>query len=57
MFAIEQKELEVLFTETEDVLTIVEDSMPECPGGSCGNNCAGTCAWSPCTNLCAATSH
>lgn len=56
-FVIEKQQLNALSATVSDVHTNAVVAMGECPGGRCGNNCSGTCAWSPCTNLCAATSH
>lgn len=55
-FIISKKELAAFYNATKNVRVATDCTMSECPGGRCGNNCSGTCAWSPCTNLCAATS-
>lgn len=57
MFELSEAALTKLYEKTESVKPVMRYYSPECPGGRCGNNCSGTCAWSPCTNLCAATSH
>lgn len=57
MFEVSDMKLDELYRQTEHITPNVHFDSPECPGGRCGNNCAGTCAWSPCTNLCAATQH
>lgn len=56
-FIISKNQLSALQEETKTISLSRAPYMYECPGGSCGNNCSGTCATSPCTNLCAATSH
>lgn len=57
MFEVSDMKLNELYRQTEQVTPNIRFDSPECPGGRCGNNCSGTCAWSPCTNLCAATKH
>ncbi len=57
LFIIEKQKLDALSATVSNVNPGKLHAMGECPGGRCGNNCSGTCAWSPCTNLCAATSH
>lgn len=57
MFELSSTSLSKLYQKTASVQASINMNMPECPSGSCGNNCSGSCAWSPCTNLCAATSH
>ena len=54
-FSISKEKLAVLQSETAHVEARLDFAFPECPGGSCGNNCSGTCATSPCTNVAAAT--
>lgn len=54
-FVISQEELKQLAKQTANVEARINYASPECPGGSCGNNCSGTCAWSPCTNSYQAT--
>ena len=56
-FRISAEKLAEFQSKTSNVVNTRTYSAAECPGGSCGNNCSGTCATSPCTNLCAATSH
>ena len=55
-FKISDEELQALEKATANVNAKLNYASPECPSGSCGNNCSGTCAWSPCTNVAAATS-
>ena len=55
-FVIDAEELREFQNKTINVINTRTCVAYECPGGSCGNNCSGTCATSPCTNLCAATS-
>lgn len=54
-FKISKDDLTKLAKQTARVDAQVYFDSPECPGGRCGNNCAGTCAWSPCTNSYQAT--
>ena len=56
-FKIDSKALAEFESKTCNVINTRVYTAAECPGGSCGNNCSGTCATSPCTNLCAATTH
>ncbi len=54
-FCIPKPELRRFAEKVAHVNASLNMASPECPGGRCGNNCSGTCAWSPCTNSYAAT--
>ena len=56
LLTISKENLMRFYDETSNVTVNYKNYVHGFSG--CGNNaCHGTCSWSPCTNLCAATSH